>query len=182
MKIYTKAGDRGKTGILGGEKLWKDDIRVEAYGTVDELSSSIGLAICYLSDDSVKKELRMVQNELFSLSSDLACPMNETRVKISRINGVPVERLEAVIDRYSEIVGPFRYFVLPGGSLGASFLHQARTICRRAERRVVGLMKSVEINEKIVVYLNRLSDLLFILARLENKAQGVEDVPWLSRG
>jgi cob(I)alamin adenosyltransferase len=186
MKIYTKTGDRGETGLFGGRRVPKDDVRVAAYGDVDELNSTLGLAIVALDAAGVADVsggLRQVQADLFTVGANLATPRPEDG---SRENAhVPVlaegsvEALERWIDGAEEELEPLKAFVLPGGSPAASALHLARTVCRRAERSVVGLAREAAIGDEILRYLNRLSDLLFTLARLANRRAGVPDVPWI---
>lgn len=180
MKIYTKKGDKGETSLFGGEKVWKDNPRINAYGTVDELNSVIGIAVLECKSMELKDNLRSIQSELFTVGSDLATPLEKSEKKsfISRVDENFSLRLEKLIDKYEEELPELKNFILPGGSKGAAFLHLARTICRRAERQVVTLMKDVEINPQIEIYLNRLSDFLFVAARLENHICGIEDVIW----
>ncbi len=180
MKIYTKGGDKGETGLFGGERVSKDSPRIEAYGTVDELNSFIGLALIEAKDKEVKKLLEKIQNTLFVLGSDLSAPDNEKNKshnipRISKINYVEIEK---EIDKFDASLDGLRNFILPGGSKSAALLHICRTICRRAERKVVALNNIVNLNHDIIILLNRLSDLFFVLARYENKISGIEDVKW----
>ncbi|MEG8988723.1 cob(I)yrinic acid a,c-diamide adenosyltransferase [Ignavibacteria bacterium 4148-Me] len=177
MKIYTKQGDGGKTSLLGGEKVWKDNQRIKAYGTVDELNAILGIVITESKSEELIRELRSIQSELFTIGADLATPNNKS-VKIVRTDENFTKRIENLIDKYDEKLPELKNFILPGGSKAASYLHLARTVCRRAEREVVSLIKEVEINPQIEVYLNRLSDLLFVLARYENYINGIEDIKW----
>jgi cob(I)alamin adenosyltransferase len=187
MRLYTRTGDNGTTGLVGGERVAKDCLRLEAYGTVDELNSVLGLVVSYTSDDEVSLLLKKIQNELFTLGSDLASPYDEKTEKynIPRVTKEMYAELENKIDHFSELVEPMRNFILPGGSKTASYLHLARTVCRRAERRAVELKRELETKSKlenvgnIIVYLNRLSDLLFALARYENKISNIPDIPWV---
>jgi len=181
-KIYTRGGDTGLTSLGGGQRVKKHAPRVEAFGTVDELSSHIGLAIATGLDPELADILRVVQNELFHLGSDL-CILEEDKAKLQvpRIEQRHVDALEEILDRLSAEVGPLENFVLPGGSPGAAHLHVARTVCRRAERLLVALADAEAIGEHTVKYVNRLSDALFVLARCENKRRGVGDVLWDSR-
>lgn len=183
MKIYTKTGDRGETGLFGGGRVLKDSLRLEAYGTIDELNSFIGLAIIEIKDENVKRLLLEIQNELFAVGTDLATPNFEKdeKLKITRISEDFYLSKEKEIDNYEEKLERLQNFILPGGSKGASYLHVCRTICRRVERRVVSLNKVERINEHILVYLNRLSDLLFVLSRFENKVSNHPDVIWKSQ-
>ncbi len=179
-KIYTRAGDKGYTSLLGGKKVSKSSLRVEAYGSIDELNSAIGLCLSFMDgDDDVKAILEEVQNNLFIIGAELADPDMSERTP--KVNGDMVKRLEDVIDRYEEEVGSIRHFILPGGSREASLLHLARAVARRAERAIVALKdESGNVNDDLIAYMNRLSSLLFILARVMNKRKGVEDVPWKS--
>lgn len=180
MKIYTKTGDKGETGLFGGERVSKDNLRIEAYGTIDELNSVIGIVITEVEDVGVKELLQQIQNQLFTLGGDLAAPNTEKNRKynILRLDENQVNYLEGKIDYYNSKLDALRNFILPGGSKGASYLHLARTVCRRAERLTVSLNKSVDIGPYIVVYLNRLSDLFFVLARYENNVSNIPDVIW----
>ncbi|MEJ5350451.1 MAG: cob(I)yrinic acid a,c-diamide adenosyltransferase [Melioribacteraceae bacterium] len=177
MKIYTKQGDEGKTSLLGGERVWKDNQRIQAYGTVDELNAILGIVVTELKSEELKEELRSIQSELFTIGADLATPNNKS-VKIVRVDNNFTKRIEALIDKYDEKLPELKNFILPGGSKASAYLHLARTVCRRAEREIVSLIKEVEINPEIEVYLNRLSDLLFVLARYENYISGIEDIKW----
>jgi cob(I)alamin adenosyltransferase len=186
MKIYTKTGDRGETGLFGGQRVRKDDVRVEAYGEVDELNSTLGLALVHLADGTmadVAEELRRVQTDLFTLGANLATPAPEDggreNAYIPALDPARIEALERWIDRAEGELEPLKSFVLPGGTPAAAALHLARTVCRRAERRVVTLSHEAHVGQKHSIYLNRLSDLLFTLARLANRRAGVEDVPWV---
>jgi cob(I)alamin adenosyltransferase len=182
MKIYTKTGDRGETGLYGADRVGKDHPRVEAYGTVDEANSAIGLAGAALpaTHADMLADLEYLQNALFDLGADLATraggPYEE---KLSRMDGQDVEKLEGLIDRYQEEAPHFTGFVHPGGHPAAAALHLARTIARRAERRVVELMRHEDVNLEALRYLNRLSDLLFTLARVVNKREGFSEEKWL---
>lgn len=180
MKIYTKTGDKGETGLFGGGRVRKDDLRIEAYGTIDELNSVLGVALNSISDESVISLIGMIQRQLFVAGSDLAAPRDKenAKFKIPRVEKSFSGEIERQIDLYNGKLDELRHFILPGGSPGASYLHLARTVCRRAERLVVALNKSVETGEEIIVYLNRLSDLFFVLARYENKVSGTPDVVW----
>ena len=180
MKIYTKTGDKGETGLFGGERVSKDSLRISAYGTIDELNSFIGLAITEINDASVKKNLLNVQNQLFVVGSDLATPVDEKTKKLN-IQRTPTSyylQIEKLIDEYDERLEELSNFILPGGSKSAALLHVCRTICRRAEREVVALKNSVTIGENIIIFLNRLSDLLFVLSRFENKVSNHPDTIW----
>jgi cob(I)alamin adenosyltransferase len=180
MNIYTKTGDKGETGLFGAGRVSKDSLRIEAYGTVDELNSFIGLAVVESDNSDVKKMLKEIQNMLFVVGSDLASP-NESKsggFAIPRVEESHSERVEKFIDEMSEQLEELRFFILPGGTKAASVIHIARTVCRRAERKVVALNKQEIINKNIIIFLNRISDFLFVLARFENKLSGVQDVQW----
>ncbi len=180
MKIYTKTGDQGSTSLYGGERVSKNNDRINAYGTVDELNALLGLTITETRCEEIRKMLIVIQNDLFTLGSDLAAPIDikESKIKIPRIEEGHIAKLEEMIDRTETNLTPLKNFILPGGSKGSSLLHFSRTVCRRAERHVVALMNTVDIGDKIIIFLNRLSDLLFVLARYENKYNDTPDVKW----
>ena len=177
MKIYTRRGDAGETDLFGSGRVGKDHLRVEAYGSVDELNATLGICTAATSHDDVRAPLEQVQRALFSLGAYLATP--EAR---HRSRPEPAEAdtagLEALIDRFESELPPLERFVLPGGTSVAAAFHLARTVCRRAERCVVGLHREEALVPAAIGYLNRLSDLLFVLARLENRRAGVPDVEW----
>jgi len=181
MKIYTKTGDAGSTGLFGGGRVPKDDPRVEAYGDVDELNAALGLARSIEPLPRVDEVLVPLQRDLFAIGALLATPdpekMREQLAK-ARVDDERVAQLEHAIDDCDAELEPLRAFILPGGSPKAAALHVARTVCRRAERRVVALQQSVEIPGLVVIYLNRLSDLLFVLARVANLRAGAGEVTW----
>jgi cob(I)alamin adenosyltransferase len=179
MKIYTKTGDDGMTGLLGPGRLPKDHLRIEAYGTVDELNATIGVARASGLEPGLDQALALVQEELFAAGASLADPDPEGRFHRS-LTAERVERLEQAIDRMEEELPPLTQFILPGGTPTAAQLHLARTVCRRAERLVVQLARQeVEFVAVLLIpYLNRLSDYLFVLSRLVNQRAGVPDVPW----
>jgi cob(I)alamin adenosyltransferase len=181
-RVYTRTGDDGTTGLGGGQRVPKDALRIEAYGTVDELNSVLGVALSAGLNEAVAGAARTIQNELFHLGSDL-CILEEdkARMPVPRIEERHVVALERLMDRLSEELPPLENFVLPGGSAGAAHLHVARTVCRRAERLLVGLSRTEAVGPWTVRYLNRLSDALFVMARHENKRRGVPDVLWDSR-
>ena len=175
MKIYTRTGDAGQTSLFGGTRVGKSDPRIEAYGTVDELSSSIGVARASAVPDPVDAQLEEVQNDLFEIGAHLASPGT------SRFAGVDSSRIAALeqgIDAMESELPPLTSFILPAGSAAAALLHVARTVCRRAERRVVVLGDESEPTRSSIAYLNRLSDYLFVAARLANLRAGTGDVPW----
>jgi cob(I)alamin adenosyltransferase len=177
MKIYTRTGDKGKTGLWGGQRVEKDSARVTAYGHVDELNAVLGIARASGIDESLDEPLAHIQNELFVVGSDLATPESST-TRVDRMNAATSTRLEQEIDAFEATLEPLRQFIVPGGTMAAAYLHLARTVCRRAERSVVTLAASEPTNEHILVYLNRLSDWLFVAARVANARAGVADVPW----
>jgi cob(I)alamin adenosyltransferase len=180
MKIYTKTGDSGETGLLSGPRRRKDDARIEAYGALDELNGWLGLARAEQLPEPIKLLLQSIQNQLFVAGAQLADPQSCGRNQ-GRISDRDAKNLEMQIDRYQEQLPPLGQFILPGGSRGAAVLHCARTVCRRAERRVVTLtrLEPAAPQEPLLRYLNRLGDLLFVLARATNAAEGCADVPWL---
>jgi cob(I)alamin adenosyltransferase len=180
MKLYTKTGDEGKTSLFRGGRVLKNNIRIESYGTVDELNAALGVAISEIKNDELNSLLLEIQHDLFTLGADLATiesSENGTN-KIARTDLDMIANLEQSIDKFDTIVPELKNFILPGGTKAASLLHYARTVCRRAERRVVDLAESDEINQNILIYLNRLSDLLFVLSRYENFVNNSPDVTW----
>jgi cob(I)alamin adenosyltransferase len=179
MKIYTKTGDDGTTGLFGGARVKKASLRVEAYGTVDEANAAIGVARATKLDPETDAVLAGVQIDLFTVGAELATvPGKEEKLRMRLVDGDDAARLERAIDAAEASVEPLKFFVLPGGSPQAAALHLARTICRRAERAVLAI-EDGPVRRDLVVYLNRLSDLLFVLARRANRLAGVEDVPWV---
>jgi cob(I)alamin adenosyltransferase len=180
--IYTRKGDEGETSLGGGQRVPKDSARVAAYGTVDELNSVIGVAVAHGLSSRLMEILPVIQNELFHLGSDLAFREEDKRAyRLPQIEERHVAQLEQWIDELNEVVGPLQNFILPGGSIGAAQLHTARTICRRAERVVLTLAREEPIGGLVMPYLNRLSDLLFVMARYENHQRGVPEPLWNSR-
>lgn len=178
MKIYTKAGDKGETALFGGQRVPKESLRIETYGTVDELNSVVGIVRSLKPHKEVDTILESIQNDLFVLGADLATPLTKTSVKISRIQQSHVEQLEHYIDALEPKLQQLKVFILPGGSSVAAHLHFARTVCRRAERLATKLSREEEIGPAPLVYLNRLSDLLFVLARYANHLDGVGETQW----
>lgn len=178
MKIYTKTGDDGTTGLYGGERVLKDSLRVDCYGTVDELNSLLGLAETEIKDVALQKIIHEIQNELFTLGGELATPKKKVGMNIVQIRENDINFLEHKIDEYEEKLEPLKQFILPGGSKGASLLHYSRSVCRRAERLVTSLSQKEEMSNLVLIYLNRLSDLLFVLARFENNVNQIPDIPW----
>ncbi len=186
MKIYTKTGDAGETGLFAGPRVRKDDLRIEAYGTVDELNAVLGLARSHSAGNAKEKLsaeidtlLADIQHTLFDLGSELATPDPKSR-GTNFFSAKQIESLEQAIDRFESQLPPLKNFILPGGSSCEAWLHLARTVCRRAERRVVtlNLREPGKLSPEILIYLNRLSDLLFVLARAANQAAGQPDIPW----
>ncbi|OGU54339.1 MAG: ATP:cob(I)alamin adenosyltransferase [Ignavibacteria bacterium RBG_13_36_8] len=180
MKIYTKTGDKGETSLFGGERVSKDDVRIDAYGSVDELNAIIGCAVTEALNQEVKDALRQVQNHLFIAGADLAAPTKKENrnFQMPRISENEIKNVEKKIDYFDGKIPELKHFILPGGTKGASFLQLARTVCRRAERKVVLLSKKVEIGDFLIIYLNRLSDLLFVLSRYENLSNHTPDIEW----
>lgn len=177
MKIYTRTGDRGETSLVGGQRVPKDHLRIDAYGTVDELNSLLGLAAAVGPAPELATVLERLQNELFVLGADLATPP-EHNSRVERISSNHIQRLEHDIDRLESSLESLKSFILPGGSTTAAYLHLARTVCRRAERICFSCRQTENISGEAMIFLNRLSDLLFIMARYQNKSENVADVPW----
>jgi cob(I)alamin adenosyltransferase len=178
-RIYTKTGDEGMTGLGGGQRVAKDSLRVEAYGTVDELNSHIGVALAIGLCQRLASALPAIQNQLFDLGADLATPAtSQARHPVPTVQQRHIEALEHLIDELNEVVGPLTNFLLPGGSPGAAQLHVARTVCRRAERTATTLARDEQIGPTVLPYLNRLSDALFVMARYENHERGVAEPLW----
>ncbi|MBV7336030.1 cob(I)yrinic acid a,c-diamide adenosyltransferase [Chloroflexi bacterium TSY] len=178
-KIYTRRGDDGTTALGGGQRVPKESLRVQAYGTVDELNSALGVAIASGLSPRLEEVLPVIQNELFHLGSDL-CFIEEDKIQyqIPQIEERHVKKLEELIDELTIIVGPLENFILPGGVIGAAHLHVARTVCRRAEREVIELSRIESIGTYVIGYLNRLSDALFVMARYENHERNVPEPLW----
>ncbi|WP_415898895.1 cob(I)yrinic acid a,c-diamide adenosyltransferase [Neptuniibacter sp. QD48_11] len=179
-KIYTRSGDQGQTGLANGERVSKTDLRIEVIGTVDELNSAIGIVIAILpSDESITKLLRTIQHQLFDLGGELAIADPSYVV----ITPTEIEYLEEQLDLLNSEVPPLKEFILPGGTLSASYTHLARSICRRAERRIIALLQdeSAQVNPNSGIYLNRLSDLLFVASRIIVLRQGGEEILWRSK-
>ena len=172
-KIYTKTGDGGDTALGDGERVLKDSLRVSAYGNVDELNASIGIITLYANTE-LKRKLKNIQNDLFDIGADLCVPISEKNKDRLRLSTNQIETLELEIDEMNRLLKPLNSFVLPGGCRSATFLHMARTICRRAERSVVSLKSKEKINDNTLVYLNRLSDWLFVASRVENQENSSE--------
>lgn len=186
-KVYTKTGDKGKTRLAGGQVVWKDSVRVEAYGAVDELNAAIGVVRAFIAgreegthkgDDRLDVELRWVQNKLFDIGGLLATASGQTFRNMPRVTSKDVSRLERSMDECQKELAPLREFILPGGGQAASLIHQARTICRRAERRCVTLSRKEAVDGPVIVYLNRLSDALFVWARWVAFRRGESEAFW----
>jgi cob(I)alamin adenosyltransferase len=182
FKIYTKTGDRGKTSLIGGTKVSKADLRIESYGTVDELNSHVGLCKDLLQDKEGIQILLKIQDRLFTIGSELACdPEKTTKISIPDLYESDIELLEKEIDRMELKLEPLKTFILPGGHATVSQLHIARTVCRRAERCCVRLANETNVDLTIIKYLNRLSDYLFVLARFTGHLLNITDIPWQPR-
>ena len=179
MKIYTKAGDLGETSLLGGMRVPKDHLRVSAYGDVDETKATLG-AVRAFAEERLERLLFAIQKDLFAIGAQLADPTHKVAAKRGKaaVKAAHVRRLEKAIDAREAKLSPLRSFVLPGGTPAGALLHQARTVCRRAERSVVTLAREADVDPRIIVYLNRLSDLLFVLARVENRRAGFAEDRW----
>ena len=189
-KVYTRSGDAGKTRLAGGQEVWKDSLRVEAYGTVDELNSVIGLARALNAEQpdhvnaksTLEDHLRWIQNKLFDVGGILATAPGETFKNMPVVTADHVGKLEGLIDVCQEDLEPLKEFILPGGGKVSGFLHQARTVCRRAERLCVSLSREEQVPAELVRFLNRLSDALFVLARWTAKMQGEDEYLWEREG
>ncbi|HEU4574220.1 MAG TPA: cob(I)yrinic acid a,c-diamide adenosyltransferase [Chitinophagaceae bacterium] len=183
MKIYTKTGDKGTTSLIGGTKVPKSHLRIEAYGTVDELNAHIGLCRDILADEKSRKTLLEIQDRLFTIGSSLACdPIKEPKLRLPDLKEADISLLENEMDKMDEVLPPMKNFVLPGGHPTISQLHIARCVCRRAERCCVRLeLESLEVEHIILKYLNRLSDYLFVLSRYATHLLQSEEIPWKPR-
>jgi cob(I)alamin adenosyltransferase len=182
MKVYTKKGDDGSTGLIGGTRVTKDDVRIEAYGTVDELNSWIGLVRDQTALAEYKSELIAIQETLFTIGSHLAADPEKNQMQLPEINKSAITALENSIDIMEEKLEPMKNFILPGGNENVSQIHITRCVCRRAERRVISLSKKALIDPILIHYLNRLSDYLFVLSRRTNLTEKGEETPWKPRG
>ncbi len=180
FKIYTKTGDTGETALFGGKRLPKDHLRIEAYGTVDELNAHIGVIRDFSSEEETSAQLLEVQNQLFTIGSHLACDPDK-KMKLPEILPESITLLEAEIDRLTAALPELKHFVLPGGHLSNSFCHVARCVCRRAERTVVALSHSETVEPILIQYLNRLSDYLFTLCRAFSQWNDMEEVKWIPK-
>ncbi len=180
MKIYTKKGDQGTTSLFGGANIGKNSLRIKAYGTVDELNSILGIVLTYSLSDRGEEILKELQNQLFVLGADLAT-LPSKKTKIDRIGTKEIQQLEEWIDELDDQLPKLTAFILPGGAPAGATLHQARTVCRRAERHAVALKLENPVSDEIIIYLNRLSDLLFVMARFENREAGETETQWKSK-
>lgn len=178
MAIYTKAGDKGKTSLLTGTKVSKHHLRLEAYGTIDELNAHIGLLRSQHTDETTKNRLTAIQDNLFTMASHLAADDQEVSFSLPEFQPSATQKLEDAIDDMEQALPELKNFVHPGGDNAVSFCHIARTVCRRAERRLVELTEETEIEAKFVIYLNRLSDFLFVLARKLSYDNNLEEIAW----
>ena len=183
--VYTGTGDRGTTSLVDGSRLSKSSLRLDSYGTVDELSSALGLLIAFLEDHGQKelfKEeisfVQTIQNDLFSIGSHLACENKSMREQLPPIPGERISQLEKEMDHYADVLPELKEFILPGGAIPAAQAHMARTICRRAERKIVGLLEQAHVEDKLVQYLNRLSDYLYVLSRNINHKLEHKESTW----
>ena len=181
MKIYTKTGDKGQTSLVGGTRVLKTELRIEAYGTVDELNSYVGLVRDQVVNNDRKDILKEIQDRLFTIGSILASEPEQTKKRIPDLHESDIELLEKEMDKMDESLEPMRFFILPGGHQSVSFGHLARTVCRRAERIVVRLSQETEVNDLVIRYLNRLSDYLFVLCRIMIKDLNIEEISWKPR-
>ena len=178
MKIYTKTGDKGETSLIGGYRVSKSDLRIESYGTVDELNSWLGLVVAFLPQERIE-EVQSIQSLLFSTGAQLASKSKEQKSPFPEVSAADIKALEAHIDAYEALLPKMTHFILPGGNKGASHAHLARCVCRRAERIVVQLSRIDFVDDKILVYLNRLSDYLFCLARALAFWDGKDEIKWI---
>jgi cob(I)alamin adenosyltransferase len=179
VKIYTKSGDAGETSLFDNSRVSKADVRVDAYGEVDELNACLGVVSAALVDSDLGRVIEPIQRDLFALGARLADPSSRISGRVAKavVSAADIERLEHTIDRLETELPPLKRFILPGGSTAGALLHLARTVCRRAERRVVGLGPD-GVDPEVVIYLNRLSDLLFVMARAVNHRAGAPELPW----
>lgn len=181
MKIYTKTGDKGQTSLIGGTRVPKYHLRIETYGTVDELNSHIGLIMCQDIAPEYKKLLKEIQDRLFTIGATLAADPEKSKMKIPDLHETDIVLLEQEMDLMNEVLPPLKHFVLPGGNTIVSYCHIARCVCRRAERLTVELAENSFVDDKVSVYLNRLSDYLFVLARKLNMDFSAEENIWIPR-
>lgn len=181
MKIYTKTGDKGLTSLVGGSRISKAELRIEAYGTVDELNSYLGMLRDQEVNDARKELLKEIQDRLFTIGAILASEPEQTRKQIPDLFMSDVQLLETAMDQMDEHLAPMRFFILPGGHPSISFGHLARTVCRRAERNVIRMTEESDVNTLVITYLNRLSDYLFVLCRKMAQELGIEETAWKPR-
>ena len=181
MKIYTKTGDKGTTGLYGGTRVSKSDERIEVYGLIDELLSHIGIVHDIIDRQEIKLLLNEIQYELFTIGSYIASSPETQNLKLPPFSEPLTSTIEETIDNWTTIISPLKHFILPGGHLGSSHIHVARTICRKAERHCVRFDGEVKEKGYIIQFLNRLSDFLFVLARYFNHLHGVEEIPWIPK-
>lgn len=179
MKIYTKTGDQGTTSLYGGKRVSKDDLQIEAYGTIDELNAQVGVLIAWMDHEESKGFLIDQQHHLFAIGAYLAQDFEKSDLQLPRLNESKIKALEDRIDEYQKTLEPLRQFILPGGGLQSSQVHVCRTVCRRAERRVVSLSHMVDLNSGIIIYLNRLSDFFFVLSRFLTKLNNQNEQTWI---
>jgi cob(I)alamin adenosyltransferase len=182
VRIYTRSGDQGETGLYGGQRVMKNHPRITAVGEVDELNAALGLCLASSPDADIREALERAQGDLFVMGADLASPAGEGDLPVPRVTEGMAAGLEAWIDRFEPELPPLRRFILPGGSALAAQLHFARGVCRRAERTVTAAAGRESLNPDAIVYLNRLSDLLFVLARAANRRAGVPETEWTAPG
>ena len=180
FKIYTKTGDKGETSLIGGTRVPKHHLRIESYGTIDELNSYIGLVNATVENQNMKNILSVIQNKLFTIGSMLASDPETSKMKIPELKISDVELLENEIDAMNAILPELKNFILPGGNAIVSYCHVARCVCRRAERLVVHLSSESKVDSLVIIYLNRLSDYLFVLSRLIAHEFGAPEIPWVA--
>jgi cob(I)alamin adenosyltransferase len=176
-RIYTRTGDKGETGLVGGSRVPKDSLRVIAYGNIDELNSVLGLSRAFLEDEELDRVLEGLQKDLFVAGADLAA-VPQSNPDVPRITEEKITEMEKTIDKFEKELPPLKYFILPSGGQAGSILHFARTVARRAERSIVTLGRSERINDQMIPYINRLSDLLFVLARVANHRKKMNELEW----
>jgi cob(I)alamin adenosyltransferase len=180
-KIYTRTGDKGETGLVGNARVSKDSLRVDAYGNVDELNSVLGMVRAFLNDSELDKVLAELQRDLFVVGADLASTPDAQQRNVPRISMESITAMEKTIDKFEAELSPLKAFILPGGGVTGSLLHNARTVARRAERGIVALSKKEPVNEQLVPYMNRVSDLLFVMARIANHRENKAETEWHSK-
>lgn len=181
MKIYTKTGDLGKTSLLGGTRVSKDEIKIESYGTLDELNALLGVLRDVNTDEHIKNIIKEIQDRIFTIGAELASEPDQNKQKTPDLFEKDIVLLESEMDQMNESLPPMTHFILPGGHLHVSYAHLARTICRRAERRIITLTKHEQVNPLIIQYVNRLSDYLFVLSRWMTNELKAEEIKWIPR-